>query len=184
MKYSTKPAPPSSGSRDSIIVCRSAQGFELRATPLRITRHVVAFEVYNPYSILQLSEVLQEFRIIVNERMIYAGRATVSNLVNTGVMLVCEATLDDAWLDVDLFALITEPKKLEEDFVNFFKEWEKNNSIVAEYKVILADMQNYFVDLERWLDQVELGIRSSPAQDHRKIEQDVIHRLVPHILPR
>jgi extracellular factor (EF) 3-hydroxypalmitic acid methyl ester biosynthesis protein len=183
MRNNTKPIPAYSGTRDSIIVCRTAQGYEVRATPLRITRHVVAFEVYNPYSIIQLSEVLQEFRIVVNERMIYSGRATVSNLVNTGVMLVCEATLDDAWLDVDLFALITEPQKLEEDFLNFFREWEKNNAILADYKVVLSDMQNYFIDLQRWLDQVELGIRSCPAPDHRKIELDVIHRLVPNILP-
>src|SRR6185369_17696930 len=172
MRNTIKPAPAHSATRDSIIVCRTTQGYEVRATPLRITRHVVAFEVYNPYSILQLSEVLQDFRIIVNERLIYSGRATVSNLVNTGVMLVCEATLDDAWLDVDLFALVTEPKKLEEDFLNFTTEWEKNNAILSDYKVVLADMQNYFVDLQRWLEQGELGIRSSPAPDHRKIEQD------------
>src|SRR5580765_4967578 len=111
--------------RDSIIVCQTSQGYSVRATPLRITRDVVAFEVYNPYSILQLSELLQEFKIVVNDRLIYSGRATVSNLINTGVMLVCEATLDEAWLDVDLFALVTEPKKLQEDFTDFIREWEK-----------------------------------------------------------
>ena len=58
---------PQARERDSMIVCRTSQGYEVRATPLRITRHVVAFEVYNPYSILQLSEVLKEFRIIVND---------------------------------------------------------------------------------------------------------------------
>ena len=42
--------------RDSIIVCQTSQGYSVRAIPLRITRDVVAFEVYNPYSILQLSE--------------------------------------------------------------------------------------------------------------------------------
>src|SRR3970282_840949 len=95
------------GERDSIIVGRTSQGYEVRATPLRITRHVVAFEVYNPYSIVQLSEVLKEFKIIVNDRLIYSGRATVSSLVNPGIVVFCEATLDEAWLDVDLFALIT-----------------------------------------------------------------------------
>src|ERR1043166_7485574 len=165
MKSNIKSSVAQLGPRDSIIVCRTSQGYEVRATPLRITRNVVAFEVYNPYSILQLSELLQEFKIVVNDRLIYSGRATVSNLVNTGVMLVCEATLDDAWLDVDLFALVTEPKKLEEDFLNFTTEWEKNNAILSDYKVVLADMQNYFVDLQRWLEQVELGIRSSPAPD-------------------
>ena len=175
--------PVQTASRDSLIVCRTSQGYEVRATPLRITRHVVAFEVYNPYSILQLSELLQEFRIVINERLIYSGRATVSNLVNTGVMLVCEATLDEAWLDVDLFALVTQPTKLQADFSDFLQEWEKIHAILPQYKIVLADMQNYFVDLKRWFDQVELGIRSSPVGDHRRVEQEVLHDLIPKVLP-
>ena len=34
-------------------------------------------------------------------------------------------------------------------------------------------MQNYFVDLKRWLEQVELGIRSSPSTDRLKTELEV-----------
>jgi extracellular factor (EF) 3-hydroxypalmitic acid methyl ester biosynthesis protein len=169
--------------RDSIIVCQSSQGYSVRATPLRITRDVVAFEVYNPYSILQLSEVLKEFRIIVNDQLIYSGRATVSSLVNTGSMLVCEATLDEAWLEVDLFAFVTEPKKLHADFSHFLTEWERINIILPQYKVVLADMQNYFIDLKRWLEQVELGIRSLPSTDRVKTELKVVHELAPTILP-
>ena len=173
----------STGERDSIIVGSTSQGYEVRATPLRITRHVVAFEVYNPYSILQLSEVLQEFKIIVNDRLIYSGRATVSSLVNTGIVVVCEATLGDGWLDVDLFSLISEPKKLRADFSDFLKEWDRIHSILPEYKVVLADMQNYFVDLRRWLEQVEFGIRSSPLRDVLQLEREVIQELVPSVLP-
>src|SRR6185295_17934561 len=100
------------GDKDSLLICRNSQGLEVRAIPLRMTRHLVVFEVYNPYSILQLSEVLNEFQIIVNERLIYSGRAVVSNLVNTGILLVCEATLDESWLDVDLFSPISDPNRL------------------------------------------------------------------------
>jgi extracellular factor (EF) 3-hydroxypalmitic acid methyl ester biosynthesis protein len=183
MTSETKLFGRSSGDRDSIIVGRTSQGYEIRATPLRITRHVVAFEVYNPYSILQLSEVLKEFKIIVNDRLIYSGRATVSSLVNTGILVVCEATLTEAWLDVDLFTLITEPKKLRADFSDFLKEWERIHTILPAYKVVLADMQNYFVDLRHWLEQVELGIRSSPARDGSQLEREVIEELVPSVLP-
>src|SRR5262245_3670121 len=158
MKSNHKLLAPQTAERDSIIVCQTSQGYTVRPTPLFITRDVVSFEVYNPYSILQLSEVLQEFRIIVNEQLIYSGRATVSSLVNTGSMLVCEATLDEAWLDVDLFALVTHPKKLRADFTHFLKEWEKIHIILPQYKVVLADLQNYFMDVKRWLAQVELGI--------------------------
>ena len=183
MKTNLKSVAPQATERDSIIVCQTSQGYSVRATPLRMTRDVVAFEVYNPYSILQLSEVLQDFRIIVNERLIYSGRATVSNLVNTGIMLVCEATLAEGWLDVDLFALVTEPKKLRADFLDFLKEWERINIILPEYKVVLADIQNYFIDLSRWLEQVELGIRSSPSSNRRKTEIEVIQEMAPTILP-
>jgi extracellular factor (EF) 3-hydroxypalmitic acid methyl ester biosynthesis protein len=183
MKSNNKLAIAQTEERDSIIVCTTSQGYEVRATPLRITRHVVAFEVYNPYSILQLSEVLREFKIVVNDRLIYSGRATVSNLVNTGIMLVCEATLEEGWIDVDLFAVVTSPKKLQADFMDFLKEWEKINAILPQYKVVLADIQNYFMDLKRWLEQVELGIRSSPSGDRLKIELEVIDQLAPIILP-
>jgi extracellular factor (EF) 3-hydroxypalmitic acid methyl ester biosynthesis protein len=171
------------GERGSIIVGRTSQGYEVRATPLRITRHAVAFEVYNPYSIVQLSEVLKEFKIVVNDRLIYSGRATVSSLVNTGIVVVCEATLGEAWLDVDLFSLVTEPKKLRADFDDFLHEWARIHSILPEYKVVLSDMQNYFLDLKRWLEQVELGIRSSPLRDGSQVEREVIHELVPSVLP-
>jgi extracellular factor (EF) 3-hydroxypalmitic acid methyl ester biosynthesis protein len=178
-----KPAGRSTSDRDSIIVASSSQGYEIRATPLRITRHVVAFEVYNPYSIVQLSEVLQEFKIIVHDRLIYSGRGTVSSLVNTGIVVVCEATLTDGWLDVDLYNLIREPKKLRADFHDFLKEWERIHSILPEYKVVLSDMQNYFVDLRRWLEQVEFGIRSSPVPDGSQREGEIIQELVPSVLP-
>ncbi len=183
MKSETRVPGRPTGERDSIIVGRTSQGYEVRATPLRITRHVVAFEIYNPYSILQLSEVLKEFKIIVNDRLIYSGRATVSNLVNTGIVVVCEANLDEAWLDVDLFNLIIEPKKLRSDFCDFLKEWERIHSISPEYKVALADMQNFLIDLRRWLEQIEMGIRSSPSRDSLRLEREIIQELVPSVLP-
>jgi extracellular factor (EF) 3-hydroxypalmitic acid methyl ester biosynthesis protein len=99
------------------------------------------------------------------------------------MMVVCEATLDEAWLDVDLFAMVTEPKKLQADFSEFFQEWKKIDRILPEYKVVLADMQNYFAELKRWLDQVEFGIRSSVSAERTKIELEVVQGLAPTIIP-
>ena len=103
-----------SGEKDSFILARNSQGLEVRAGVLRLTRYLVVFEVYNPYSILQLSEVLTDFKIVINDRIMYSGRAVISNVVNTGIMLICEATLDDAWLDVDVFSSVTTPNRLRE----------------------------------------------------------------------
>jgi hypothetical protein len=40
---------------------------------------------------------------MVEDRPVYSGRAIVSNLINTGAVLVCEATLEDFWLEPDFF---------------------------------------------------------------------------------
>ena len=172
-----------SAAKNTFIVCRNSQGTEVRATLLRLTRFVVVFEVYNPYSILQLSEVLLDFKIVMNDHMVYSGRAVVSNLLNTGIMLVCEATLEDAWLDVDIFNSMATPKKLQEEFQEFMTEWGKNYQVLPEFKVVMADMQTFLMDLRRWLDQVELGVRSNPTGDRLKIERDAIKQLEQSIFP-
>lgn len=165
------------------ISCRNSQGAEIRATPVRLTRFSVVFEVYNPFSILQLSEVLSEFRITIGERCVFAGRAVVSNLVNTGIMVLCEATLDESWLDVDLFSPIAQPQRLQAEFDAFMGEWRKNRAVAPEFKVAVSDFQMLLMDLRRWLDQVELGVRSEPVGVRSEMERTVLRELEGRILP-
>ena len=172
-----------SGDKDSFILARNSQGLEVRAGVLRLTRYVVVFEVYNPYSILQLSEVLSDFKVIINDRIMYSGRAVIANVVNTGIMLICEANLDDSWLDVDIFSSVTTPNRLRDEFTVFVQEWQKIGKIVPNFKAAVADLQTMLMDLRRWLEQVELGIRSEPGGDRSAIERTVIAELEEPILP-
>src|SRR5215217_7432092 len=172
-----------SGEKDSFILARNSQGLEVRAGTLRLTRYLAVFEVYNPYSILQLSEVLAEFKIVINDRIMYSGRAVISNIVNTGIMLICEAALDDAWLDVDLFNNVTTPNRLREEFAQFLLEWQKIERILPAFKAAVADLQTMLIDLRRWLEQVELGVRSEPSGDLAARERTVIAELEDPIVP-
>lgn len=162
---------------ESIVSCRNSQGVEIRATPVRMTRHLVVFEVYNPYSILQLSEVLQEFKIFINQRLVYSGRAVVSNLVNTGIFLVCEASLDDSWLDVDLFSPVDQQDRLKEEFGQFLAECKKADQVIPNFKLVVSDMQGFLVDFRRWMEQLEFAVRSHSNQDRQKVEEEVIGQL-------
>jgi extracellular factor (EF) 3-hydroxypalmitic acid methyl ester biosynthesis protein len=180
----TKLGSISSASGESFIVFRNSQGNEARGTLLRLTRYVGVFEVYNPYSILQLSEVLGEVKLYLADRLVYSGRAVVSSLVNTGIMLLCEATLEEeGWLDVDMFSPFDQLDQLRADFTAFVKESQKLRQILPGYKVAVADVQNFFLDLRRWLEQVELGIRSSPSGDRLEMERGVINGLGDQVLP-
>ena len=169
---------------DSIVVCENSQGVSVRATLLRMTRFTASFEVYNPYSILQLSEVLSEFRIIVSGRILYSGRAIVSNMVNTGIVLVCETSLDeDSWLDVDLLSPSMQIERLAADFEKLLGEWSKMEQVTPDLKVVVSDMQTLLSDMRRWLEQVELSVRSSLPTERSQLELSIAEHLNEIVLP-
>ncbi|MGA8659169.1 MAG: class I SAM-dependent methyltransferase [Chthoniobacterales bacterium] len=169
--------------RESFLVCRNSQGVQIRASILRLTRYIVAFEVYNPYSILQTSEVLSGFQIFVNTHMVYDGRAVVRGLINTGIYLVAEADLDDGWLDVDLFSPVNQRERLLAEFQEFLNQWTNVQQVNQDFKIVISDLQSLLGALRGWLEQVELGIRSAPMDNRSAIEGQVISDLRPAILP-
>ncbi len=179
----SRPAISPTGEGESLVLFRNSQGGEARGTLLRLTRDEAVFEVYNPYSIVQASEVLDNFQVFMTDRLVYSGRAVVQGLVNTGLMLVCDVSLDDAWVDVDIFLPLNEQKRLLGEFNAFQSEWQRVQQILPDYKVVVADVGSFFLDLRRWLERLELGIRSSPNADRDAMEREVIEQLRPEVLP-
>ncbi|MCE0484627.1 MAG: class I SAM-dependent methyltransferase [Methylacidiphilales bacterium] len=171
-------------SNESLIVCENSQGSNIRATLLRMTRYVVSFEVYNPYSILQLSEVLNIFKIVINNNTIYSGRAIITGIVNTGLLLVCEASLDEeSWLDVDLLSPVTQLERLASDFERLIDDWAKIEKVSPEMKIVISDMQALLRDMRRWLEQVEHSLRTVTSPERQKLELSIIEKLNKLVLP-
>jgi extracellular factor (EF) 3-hydroxypalmitic acid methyl ester biosynthesis protein len=175
---------PLAGDRLGIIYCRNSQGAEVRGTMLRLTRHTAVFEVYNPYSILQLSEVLSDFQISVNERTMYSGRAVISNLVNAGIMLILEAALEeDGWRDVDVFNPLRDGLDLRAELAEFLRDSTRIFRVEPEFKVVVSDIQSILTDLRRWMEQVEFGVRSLPTADRNHLELQIIRNLEEPVVP-
>ena len=171
-------------SNESLVVCENSQGVTIRATLLRMTRYVVSFEVYNPYSILQLSEVLNAFKIVIDDNVIYSGRATITGIVNTGLLLVCEASLDEeSWLDIDILSPTGQVDRLASDFERLMDDWAKIERVSPEMKIIVSDMQALLRDMRRWLEQVEHALRSTSPPERQKMELSIIEKLNGLVLP-
>lgn len=158
------------------ISCSNSQGVDLVANVLKLQRYSVVFEVYNPYSIIQSSEVLRDFRIFVDQRVIYAGKATVSNLVNTGIFLICEVILEDAWIDVDVFGQ-RQTASLAGQLDTFFDDWTRSNDIIAPVKLVVAEAENWFVGVQKWLGRIDLGLKSSPGVGREDMEMQILTEL-------
>ena len=169
--------------KDTLVTCQNSQGVEIRASLLRLTRYLAVFEVYNPSLVLQVSEVLGEFKIILNDRAIYAGRAVITNVINTGTLVVCEAKLEESGFLLASFAPEVDSAALHEGFEGFLRHWQKLYRVLPEFKVVVADMQTFLADLRLWLDQVELEIRAAPSGDRLKMEQRAVQEIGRDMVP-
>ena len=172
------------GSKESLVTFQTADGLELHGVPGHVTRYTVVFELYNLSVALRASEVLNEFKIVLQDRTIYSGRAVIRSVVNVGLNVVCEATLNEAqWMDVDLGLLARPDERLGKEFKAFLEEWQKLYKVLPEFKIVIADMQTFLADLQIWLEQIELGIRSSPSSDRSETEQQIARQLGQSIVP-
>lgn len=169
--------------KESLVLFKASQDVELRGMPLQYTRFTAAFELYGSGEELRLSEALRCFRIMVRGHTIYAGRAVVRSLVETGPVLICEATLDEtAWQDVELDAATAGGSALAQKFQGFLEEWQKVYRVVPEFKVVLADLQSFLVELRLWVNQLELGMAALSAVDRAQKEREVVDGLTPPVV--
>ncbi len=166
---------------ESIVLFRNSQGLESRGTLVRLTRNLAVFEVYNPHSIVQLSEVLSDIRIRRGERTTYKGRAVVSNLVSTGLLLLVSVTLVDPWSDlVDL----APGEELRREVAGFVSEWETaSQTIEPAYALCVGQLRNFMQELSRWLEHGDsvagIGHSELPDDHARRYAQDVTESAGP-----
>jgi extracellular factor (EF) 3-hydroxypalmitic acid methyl ester biosynthesis protein len=165
-----------------VVVCETSQGVEFRAGVMRLTRHLVVFELSNPACVLQTSEVLGEFQIRLNDQPIYSGRAVVRNLVNAGSTLVCEAGLEDGWIDVVPALSTNGGSTLRQQYDGFFQDWGRFYRVLPEFKAVMADLQTFLTDLRLWLEQVELEIHASAPADQPGLERKAIGELADPVI--
>lgn len=148
---------------------------------MRLSRNSAVFEVYNPYSIVQMSEVLSDLRIRRGDRAIYSGRAVVTNLVSTGLMLIVSASLVDPWSD--LINLAPGPQ-LRDEVQGFVEDWSvANQQLRPRYQVCVSNIRNFLEELSRWLEHGETvaGISESdtPPELVTEFVADVNSRVAP-----
>ncbi|HTI97423.1 MAG TPA: class I SAM-dependent methyltransferase [Dongiaceae bacterium] len=166
--------------RESTVTGKLVQGQELQGKLLKLTRFTAVFEMYNPPAAVRLSEVLADFQVKAGPRLLYAGKAVVRGLINTGpATVVCEVTLSEsAWMDLSLAATNGQlNKRLDAEYRQFMQEWQKLYKVLPEFKLVVADLQSYLAGLQLWLNQVELEVRAAAVPDRPEVERRIVTEL-------
>lgn len=174
------PAKNRGSSLQSFITFKNSQGHEASGTIIHLTRNQVAFEVYNPYSVVQMSEVLTDFHIWQGERSIYSGKVVVNHMVGTGVMIVVSAALVD---ELNITALKPGPE-LRGEVENFVQDWTKtHNHLVPEYHLIVSSIRSYMRELSQWTERAETA---AGVHDQRSdsLAQEFLEDVADKALPK
>ncbi|MGB0743399.1 MAG: class I SAM-dependent methyltransferase [Opitutales bacterium] len=147
---------------DSLVSFKNNQDVKGRGTLVHITRSMAVFEVYNPFSIVQLSEVLKEITIMRGERIIYHGKGVVTSIVMTGLMTIVSVTFTDGWKDP---GALRPGKTLENEIEAFIEGWEKGHDLSPAYQLIVNKMASFFAEISRWLEEVEVALIEDSKDD-------------------
>ena len=162
--------PDDAASPDSLVMFRNSSGLSGRGTLLHLTRHHVAIEVYNPYSIVQLSEVLEDVRILRRGYAIYRGKAVVTTLVPTGAVTIVSATLVDPWSDLrDVF----DSDEVRAEAARFIEAWSVGSALEPGYQLAVNQLASFLEELSRWLGQAEIIYTAQVGRDLGELVQEV-----------
>jgi extracellular factor (EF) 3-hydroxypalmitic acid methyl ester biosynthesis protein len=172
---------PATAAGENEVTFQTAEGKELQAWLTSLTRHMATFEADDFAAGLRASEVLANFKITARGRVIYFGRAVVSNVLHTGDTLLCEAKLDDLGAETAYFLPEADSdKNLPEAYETFFQAWQNNYCISSEFKVLVADVESYLTGVRQWLEQLEFGLKK--PDDQAAQERTILETVAPKII--
>ena len=134
----------------------------------------MVMEVYNPYSIVQTSEVLSELTIRFGTTIAYQGKAVVISMVNTGLTAIVSVTLIDEWRELN--SVVVVPGAVRAEAQAFVADWTQRFQIQRDYQVVVNETRAYLSDVSRWVEQVDLS-ESLPKVDGQ-LREDIFYELV------
>jgi extracellular factor (EF) 3-hydroxypalmitic acid methyl ester biosynthesis protein len=155
---------------DHVVTFRNSQGEGARGTLTSLQRRSLVMEIYNPYSIVQVSEVLSELTIRSGDRIIYKGKAVVVSLLNTGLMAVVSVALIDEWSDLN--AIRGNVNQVRDEAARFVADWESRFKIRQSYQVTISEFRAFLSETARWIDQADM-VDSLPRQTDGRLTDDV-----------
>lgn len=140
---------------DSLVAFTNTSGINGRGTLVHISRSIAVFEVYNPFSLIQLSEVLQELTIMRGEHVIYRGKGVVTSIVTTGLMVIASVTLIDAWSDL---SRLQPGPALSAEIERFIKDWEEGLELSDSYQLAVNKFASFLAETNRWIEEAATAV--------------------------
>ena len=166
---------------DPVITFKNSQGDAVRGTLTNLQRRSLVMELYNPYSIIQISEVLNDLTVRSGEKSIYKGKAVVVSLLNTGLMAVVSVALIDEWSDFN--AIKGDLSRVAVESRRFVEDWEARFRVGRNYQVTISEFRAFLSETSRWADQTDMS-DALPREPDGRLRKDVFYELAAPIMEK
>src|SRR5437868_8398510 len=165
---------------DPVVSFRNSQGEQVRGTIINLQRKSLVMEVYNPYSIVQVSEVLSELSVRLGSSNAYSGKAVVISMVNTGLTAIVSVTLIDEWRELSGGALV--PAAVGEEARAFVQDWADRYHIRRDYQIVVNQIRAFLAEVSRWVEQVDLA--DSMPKEAERLRPDFFFELASPLMQK
>lgn len=152
----------------------------MRGTIVNLQRKSLVMEIYNPYSIVQVSEVLNELTVRLGTKTAYSGKAVVISMVNTGLTAVVSVTLIEEWRELSDTPLV--PASVGREAMSFVQDWSGRFRIRRDYQIVVNEARAFLSDVSRWVEQVDMS-DSLPKEDGR-LRSDFFYELATPLMEK
>ena len=167
---------------DNWITSSTVEGLELRGTILRLERFQVLFEFYQAGFSLRVSEVLQDFRVLLDNAEVYSGRAVVSSFLHTGTTTQCEVKLDEPGVQVSRDGAGNRTSDPLAAYSGFFSRWQKEVKLQPDLKLAVLDLHSYLRNLKLLLEQMALSHPTGNSSQRSDAMREASEKLAPPVL--
>lgn len=165
---------------DPVVTFHNSQGQSVRGTIMNLQRKSLVMEVYNPYSIVQVSEVLSDLTVRQSTRNAYSGKAVITNIVNTGLTAIVSVTLTDEWRQ--LSDMVTSPAAVGAEARIFVEDWARRFRIGRNYQGVVNELRAYLSEISRWVEQVDLP--ASLPKENGQLRNDYFYELAAPLVEK
>jgi extracellular factor (EF) 3-hydroxypalmitic acid methyl ester biosynthesis protein len=165
---------------DPMVGFRNAQGESVRGTIVNLQRKSLVMEVYNPHSIMQVSEVLSELTVRLGTTKVYVGKAVVINTVNTGLTAILSVTLIDEWRELSDGNI--SPRRVGVEVNAFIADWAERFQLRRDYQIIVNEMRAFLSEVSRWVEQIDLS--QTLPKENGCLREDFFYELAEPLIRR
>ncbi|HXF90496.1 MAG TPA: hypothetical protein VNJ29_01035, partial [Candidatus Nitrosotenuis sp.] len=141
---------------------------------LNFSKYGVAFQLSENENLFRLGDVLESLQIVVNNEMVYCGKATIVNLREDGKELVIGVALRGTLLDIERIFSIKRTEETSRELIQHIKTSCISDKADSTFKTQVADIRYFLEKIKKVLDAEEESLKSEVSGIRKSIEKKLI----------